>query len=411
VIPGLRPFNRSALGAVCFAVASCATTDLSPIGAGGKPVPTDEDEKQLWRNSEQLERRIDNSEIRYKNPQLDAYLTNVAQGLLPREVQVLGLAPRVKVIQNPLLNAFALPNGAIYFHTGILARMENEDQLAAVLGHELTHFTHRHAVKQMRSLQNQANFFGVFQVMLPGLEGLTGQIGALWTLASTSGYSRGLETEADEQGLREMVKAGYDPKQAPAVIKILEEDLDEQKVKEPFFFGTHPRLQERIANYRRLLDTEYANQARAATLKVGAQDFLAGADALPLDNAVLDINLGRLKTARSAIEKHLKRHPQAPRAHFLLGEVYRRTGSGELYAQQAIAEYQEAAREDSGYSDPHRELGLLYRRRGLHQQARAEFERYLALSPNSTDAPIIQGYLKEPQKPEGKISVGGKSVD
>jgi len=404
-----RRSTRNALGAVCIALASCATTNLSPIGAGAQASPTDEDEKQLWRTADQLERRIDSSEVRYKNPQLDAYLTGVAQKILPFKAQAMGLSPRVKVIQDPLLNAFALPNGAIYFHTGILARMENEDQLAVVLGHELTHVTHRHAMKQMRSLQNQTTIIGVFQVILPGLQGLTGQIGALWTLASTSGYSRELETEADEQGLRLTVAAGYDPRQAPMVIEILEEDLDGQKVKEPFFYGTHPRLEDRINNYRRLLATQYAKQA-SAPAKVRTEEFLGGADGLLLDNAALDIGLGRLKTARSAIDRYLKRKAQAPRAHFLLGEIDRRS-PGEGHAQQAIVEYQEAAREDSSYADPHRELGFLYRFRGLHEQARAEFERYLALNPNAVDAPIIRGYLKEPAKAGGKPSTGGKSVD
>jgi beta-barrel assembly-enhancing protease len=395
VIVSQRPPTMASLAAVCLAIVSCATTNLSPFGANGRPLQREEDEIKIWQNAEQLEQRIDKSGIRYQDSQLEAYLTAVAQKLLPPEVQVPGLAPRVKVIQHPFLNAFALPNGAIYLHTGILARMENEAQLATVLGHELTHFTHRHSVKQIRSLQNKTTFFGVFQVMLPGLEGLTSPLGALWTLASTSGYSRELETEADEQGLRTMVMAGYDPKQAPVVIELLRQNLDEQKVEEPFFFGTHPRLEERIGNYRRLLDTEYATQARDATLRANTEDFLSSIDQLLLDNAALDIRLGRLKTARTAVEKHLKRHPQTSHAHFLMGEVHRRSGSGEPYAQRAIAAYQEAARQDPSYSHPHRELGLLYRAQGLRQQARAEFERYLTLSPTAADALIIQSYLKE----------------
>ena len=130
-----------------------------------------------------------------------------------------------------------------------------------------------------------------------------------------------------------------------------------------------------------------------------AEDFLSRTDQLLLDNAVLDINLGRLKTARTAIEKHLKRHPQTPRAHFLMGEVHRRSGPGEPYIQSAIAAYQEAARQDPTYANPRRELGFLYRARGSHDQARTEFERYLTLSPKATDALIVQGYLKELEKP------------
>ena len=393
---GLSGLSRLAM---CLALVSCATTNLPPFGVGGTAPQTEKDEEQLWQTAGQLEQRIDNSGARYKNPELDAYLTAVAKKLLLPDTQVPGAGPRVKVIQNPLLNAFALPNGAIYVHTGILARMENEAQLSALFGHELTHFTHRHAVKQTRSAQNEITVVRIIQIMLPGMEGVTGPLGSLWTLTSTSGYSRELETEADEQGLRAMVEAGYDPKQASMLIELLRQDLGDKKVEERFFFGTHPRLEERISNFRRLLDTQYAAQARDVGRVTNAEDFLSRTDQLLLDNAVLDINLGRLKTARMAIEKHLKRHPQTARAHFLMGEVYRRTGPGEPYIQSAIAAYQEAARHDPTYAIPRRELGFLYRARGSNDQARIEFEQYLILSPKATDALIVQGYLKELEKP------------
>lgn len=231
--------------------------------------------------------------------------------------------------------------------------------------------------------------------MLLGLDGLTSPLAALWTLASTSGYSQELEKEADEQGLRTMVRAGYDPKQAPAVIELLKQDLDDRKIKEPFFFGTHPRLEERIGNFRRLLESNYAIQAKDEARTINAQEFLSRISQLLLDNANLDINLGHLKTARASVDRHRKLHPQTARAHFLLGEIHRRSGPGELQIEQAMAAYREATRQDASYSEPHRELGLLYRARGSRQEARAEFERYLALNPAATDAPIIEGYLKE----------------
>jgi predicted Zn-dependent protease len=327
------------------------------------------------------------------------YLTDVAQRLLAQEAR--GVAPRVKVLQNPLLNAFALPNGAIFFHTGMLARMENESQLSTVLGHELVHFTHRHSVRQARNAQNQAAYTGALQIVLSTIEAaLTGSqslapLGDLWILASTRGYSRDLETEADEQGLKAMVSAGYDPREAPAVMELLLRDLDEQRVKEPFFFGTHPQLQERISNFRRLLATQYTTQAKDAAPKPSVDDFPSRIDQLLLDNAVLDIQLGRLKTARVAVDKHLRRHANTAQAHFLLGELHRRSGTGEPYIARAIAAYEEAARQDPAHSLAHRELGFLYRAQGFSERARAEFQRYLVLSPGAADTPIVQGYLED----------------
>jgi predicted Zn-dependent protease len=196
-----------------------------------------------------------------------------------------------------------------------------------------------------------------------------------------------------------MVRAGYDPKESPKVFEQLQREMDERKIQEPFFFGTHPRLQERIDNYRRLLSTQYAAQAEEAGRLKSSEEFLSATAQLLLDNAVLDLNIGRLKTAEAAIEKHVTRQPTSARAHFLMGELRRRSGQGEPQAQRAIDAYQEAARLDPTFAEPHRELGLLYRARGLRQQAQAEFERYLSLSPKAPDAPIIKGYLKELEKP------------
>ena len=85
--------------------------------------------------------------LNYAELELEAYVNEVTQSLLPAEAKWQGLSLKVQVIQNPLLNAFVLPNGMMYVHTGLLARMDNEAQLAALLGHEITHVTHRHTIK------------------------------------------------------------------------------------------------------------------------------------------------------------------------------------------------------------------------------------------------------------------------
>lgn len=398
--------------AVFLALVSCAPR-LPPISARGEPFQMEANESELWHNAEQLAQRIDKSGMLYADQQLEAYLNALAQKLVLQDFQAAGLTPRIKVLQHPLLNAFALPHGVIYLHTGILARMENEAQLATVLGHELTHVTHRHTVQEMLSAQNKAAVVQVLSGMLAIAAGvfagsygvgqsvgqLTGQVGDLWALTSVRGYGRELESEADEEGLRRIVQAGYDPKEALRVFELLQQDLDEHKITEPFFFGTHPRLQERMANYRRLLGTRYAPKAQAEGQLTNAAEFLRATRQLLLDNAVLDLRIGRFQTARAAIEKHLQQLPHSPRAYFFLGEVYRRSGQDDLPIQHAITAYREAVRLDSSYADPERELGLLYRTQHRHAEAHAALERYLMLRPEAVDAPIIRGYLAELEKP------------
>ena len=144
-------------------LSSCATTNIAPVGQQ-ESFKLEKDEKRIWNRSKEEQARINRSNLIYDDPPLTAYVNSVAQQLIPQDVEDMGLSIEVKVIKNPLLNAFAYPNGAIYVHTGILAKMDNEAQLSTLLGHEMTHATHRHAVRQFRSVKNMAAVLATIQM-------------------------------------------------------------------------------------------------------------------------------------------------------------------------------------------------------------------------------------------------------
>ena len=90
-------------------------------------------------------------------------------------------------------------------HSGLLARLENEAQLAAVLGHEMVHVTHRNAIREFRSTQNKAAFFATMNVTfggVPVLGGIADLVGAFGTTAAITGYARDQEREADRRVYR-----------------------------------------------------------------------------------------------------------------------------------------------------------------------------------------------------------------
>jgi beta-barrel assembly-enhancing protease len=376
------------------AAPSCTPVNLAPIGSGAQAFQAENDEKRLWQSADQLHGRLEKAGLLYEDRELEAYLDAVAAKLLAGRLDAAKVAPRVRVIKDPFLNAITLSNGAIYFHSGLLARMDNEAQLATILGHELAHFVRRHAAKQLRDAQNKVAAAKVMQVVLIGtlFGSLADPLPALWASASVSGYSKDLETEADEEGLRVMVEAGYDPNESLKAFNVLNQDRDEAKVKEPFFFGTHPVLEQRVENYRRLLNGPYQGAVQRPERRVNADEYRARIHKLLLDNALLDLELGRTKIAQLAIDKHLAREPGSARGHFVMGELYRRTRR----MDDALKAHLRAASLDAQYADPHRELGLLYRAQSRSQEARTEFERYLQLSPKALDAGIIRGYMAEP---------------
>jgi hypothetical protein len=115
--------------------------------------PVDGDEQRLWLRAEAEQKVINESGFLYEDADLEVYLNEVARKLQSPD-DLAGLPVKILVLKDPHLNAFAFPNGVIYLHSGLLARMDNEAQLAALRGHEITHCTHQHALR-LRSLRTK----------------------------------------------------------------------------------------------------------------------------------------------------------------------------------------------------------------------------------------------------------------
>lgn len=355
-----------------------------------------EDEKRIWGQSREEQLQLDRSGHLYENPEITAYVNRVARGLMPHQAEQSVLQVQVKIIRNPLLNAFAFPHGVIYVHTGILARMDNEAQLATLLGHELTHSTHRHAVQSVRSLKNTtATLAGLGVVLLPfgpfgNLVAVLGQIGGM---AAVTGYSRSLESEADRVGLERMVAAGYDPHESPKLFEYLKRDLEEQKLDEPFFFGTHPKLVDRIEEFQEQVKDRYA--ARSGI--TNAEAFMTVMQPLFLENAKMDLAIGRFQSAESGLVRYLARYPQDAQAHYWLGEVYRQRGE-EADRDKAVQAFEKAIQVAPGFADPYRSLGTMRFKQEQWKEAQSAFEQYLALSPAAADRAFIEAYVEELRK-------------
>ncbi|MBT3475762.1 M48 family metallopeptidase [bacterium] len=161
------------------------------------------------------------------------------------------------VLKSDMINAWCLPGGKIAFYEGILDIMENEGQIAAVMGHEIAHATARHGGERMSlgilaqigsvALQialrdkDPAVQYAVFQAYIPTL--LVGVI---------LPFSRAQENESDEIGLIYMARAGYNPEEAVKFWEIMYE-TNKDKKRPPQWLSTHPATQNRISNLKKLL--------------------------------------------------------------------------------------------------------------------------------------------------------------
>ena len=154
-----------------------------------------------------------------------------------------------KVVADPSINAFALPGGPIYIHTGLITAADNEAQVAGVVAHEVGHVALRHSTSQASKAQ-------IFQIPLllaggmldkkGGMLGSLSQIGIGFGLNSVfMKYSRSAEKDADILGARMMADVGYDPVEMATFFQKLETAGGGQGI--PQFFSDHPNPGNRVS--------------------------------------------------------------------------------------------------------------------------------------------------------------------
>ena len=177
---------------------------------------------------------------RYDDEKLQAYVSGVGQRLAATTEKP-DLPWSFTVVDDPVVNAFALPGGPVFVTRGILTHFNSEAELAAVLGHEMGHVTARHSVEQMSTAQLANLGLGVAMIASEDFRpyaGLAMQGLQLMFLK----FSRDDETQSDELGLRYMTRNGYDPHEMPKMFDTLDRISAAQGEggRIPAWASTHP---------------------------------------------------------------------------------------------------------------------------------------------------------------------------
>ncbi len=219
----------------------------------------------------------------YADPELEQLVQQVGEELASHSHRP-ELIYRFTVLDSTAINAFALPGGYIYITRGLLAYLNSEAELAAVLGHEIGHVTARHSVRQ----QSTAAVTGILGAIVAASTGVQG-VDTVTNMASTAivrGYGREHELEADRLGAEYMARSGYDPDAMLEVVGVLKNQeafetlVAEKEGREANvyhgLFSTHPdndaRLQE-VVNAAQLYKTGTSN-------RVNRESFLLTLDGL-----------------------------------------------------------------------------------------------------------------------------------
>jgi predicted Zn-dependent protease len=217
-------------------LAAALLIGLSPGAAGAGP-------------GEKVYREMVEKDQLYQDDEWQAYVQQVGERLLA-ETPDAGEEYHFYVLDNPAVNAMALPDGYIFVNRGLIAYLRSEDELAGVIGHEIGHVVGHHA--------RRSNTLGAFGNVLGFIGAIMTGAGAVADLANTatatlrSGYGREFELEADQYGSEFLAKAGYNPLAMIDVLHVLKDhQLFSKNVrKEPTvyhgLFSSHPRNDKRL---------------------------------------------------------------------------------------------------------------------------------------------------------------------
>jgi predicted Zn-dependent protease len=393
-----------------------------------------------------------------KDPDLQAYLDTVGKRILNDRGRPEKVEFRFRIVRDPMVQAFALPNGSVYVTTGLMALLENEAQLAGVLGHETSHVFDRHSYFENRSARKKiltANIIGgILSVAGSAVGGASGGFGSTAQIAtmisdaivtsSIYGYSREMEQQADSDGLKAMTNATYDPLAMARSFQLLDDDSRLEFEPIQGFYRDHPRLTERYT-----FATAYATAHKGDPAETGSEaDYLAKAAPAICADIEEDLNSRRQRTAVARATRLVAAYPANARYRVLLADSYRGLGAKtavptedernkhgqaehrkeyfkmteqeeqkRLLAkpggpatlldnrQRAEGFYKAVLESDPSYAPAHRGLGFLYEDEEKYPEAAAEYQAYLNMvSGTSLDHLRIERRVAAVQKKQALVT-------
>jgi len=401
-----------------YAVPWVAVLACSSVAADGVYEPVELRKREpadLMDTAREYQDQFERRSLIYKEPRVVGLVERIGAELAPPPTDDY-IDYRFFVIRDPSPNAFAMPNGQIYVHTGMLARLEDSSQLAGLLAHEINHVAGHHGILQHRITAPRI----LIDIFVGGLASLMGQLR----------YSRELEQEADDRASLLMANTDYDPHALPELFDILKEDFEGLRPRMATIWTTHPDPDKRG-------DTSRATVADLPAKPRDAEAF--DAIVYPLRAITIRdyIQDDYPYTAIALAEGLLERYPDDMEMRMLLGDAWQRLGPRSEFApddfsnrdkrrnlrkrvfktrqerteelleteegRQAFAANMDYAREtyesvlamDSAYAPAHRGLGEVYQKLGMPREAGRHYLEYVRAAPDAADRPVVMGRLTQ----------------
>lgn len=296
-----------------------------------------------------------------------------------------------RAVNAAYINAYAFPGGSIAATRGILLEMENEAELAGLLGHELGHVNARHTAEQATTgmLVNAAVMGGAAYASTTNYRDYAGVVAALGGLgggALLAHYSRDNEREADALGMEYMTKTGYNPEGMVGLMEILEKKGHEKPSAIEMMFATHPMSSERLATARETAGSRYGQLRSLPLGRERYMDHTAGLrkqkeTIVALQNGDKEMREKRYSQAEALFGQALKKTPEDYAALVMMAKcqvAQGRPAEAKRYTERARSVYPQEAQA------LHIEgLALMMTKR--FDEANAMFSRYEQVLPGNGD--------------------------
>ncbi len=246
-----------------------------PLGCARNPV-TGKSELSLVSEAQEIQMgqqgatEVEQSIGFYKDAGVNTYVADIGMRMAAQSERP-ELPWEFHVVDDASVNAFAIPGGFIYVTRGLMSSINNEAELAGVLGHEIAHVTHRHSVQQISKSQLAQLGLGIGSILSSDIAKFGQLAGAGLSLLFLK-YGRDAENQADESGFRYALGQNYDVRQMPNVFQTLGRLSEAGGAgKLPEWLSTHPEPGNRIEHIDKMLDTVPLAQRK---LVVDRDDYL-----------------------------------------------------------------------------------------------------------------------------------------
>ena len=369
---------------ISISITSCSSSAPANLPSiPGVSPPSEDEDTRISREF----RREARKQLKFVNdPEVERYVDAVGR----RVLTVVGPQTfdyRYFVIDEPVLNAFAVPGGSIYIYAGILNRVRSTDELAAVMAHETTHVAKRHMARM--SGLDPISLLGLLGAVLAARSGGAGGAQAAAVIgqgiAATRqiAYTRQLEMEADTLGLKYMTEAGYDPHAMVSFQKLMLQEQNLNPIGDvPPYLLDHPLTQERVANA----------ELQIRSIKT-PQPVSAGVDPIKKIQTLLRLERREADAVIAEQKNALSQSPKNSEPYQLLGIAYFSKGMW----QEARQNLEQAMALNPRSPGIDRDLGRLYTQTNDYGLAHSAFDRSLALEPANALNYLYLGELFEKQ--------------